>query len=119
MDGVASRVNGYVWSDLDVFSNPDFSDIENGEVVVCEKVFAYLDVVSLVAEKGRLDIDIISALAENVFDEPVFLFGIAGFKIIVFEYLLFVFKTFFAQAVEPCFIRKICEHSFFVIHIAS
>ena len=71
-------IDRYIRCDLNVFTDTYFADVEDGEVVVCEKVLADLDVVSVVTEEGRLYVDVVTAFAEDVLYEPVLFFGIAG-----------------------------------------
>ena len=109
-------INGNVGRDLNVVANFDFSHVKNNEVVVGEKPLSHFDVVAVVAVEGRLDVNPVARLSEDLFYKAVFLLYRFRRKIVVLVNFLFALKSFFRKPVHPRFVRKVCKHSFFVIH---
>ena len=101
----------------EVVTDLDLADVEHDEVIVREEVRADLDIVAVVAEKRRLDAEkSFLRLAEDVAEELLALFRLVRRQLVILENFRLIRHALLREAVQPGTVRKIGEHSFFMVH---
>ena len=101
MNRVTGCVNGNVRCNLNAVADFDFAYVQNNEVVICKEPLSDFNVVAVIAVEGSLNVNPVACFSQDFPDEAVFFFLCLRRKVVVFENLLFVFKTFFFKTVQP------------------
>ena len=69
MDRMPRGIDGHVGRDLRVFPDPHPSHIQDGQIIIGEKVLSHLDVAAVVAVKGRLYGQVLPVLSDDLADQ--------------------------------------------------
>ena len=89
-------INGDIGSNLSIGTYPDFSDIENREIVICKEIFSYFNIISVIAVKRSFNVNILPGFSQDLFYKFIFFLNTVRCKVVVPEDFLFVFQPFFA-----------------------
>ena len=98
IDGVAGSIEAHVGGNEYVVADGDGGLVEHHAVEVGKEVFAYVDVVAVVAQEGRYDGEPFGRGAQNVAEQPFPLLGLRGQQAVVeFEKFVTGGKQFLQQ----------------------
>ena len=80
---MASRVETYVGRYEYVAANADLGAIQNYQIDIGIEVFSQLDVIAVIAMKGRFDEDVLPCLAQQRFQNTLFALKVPRIKVVI------------------------------------